>query len=97
MLICICCVIFISRLRVSFCIKFKKKKKTVAKNDCLLLVIWGLQWLDTNGNSMLNWFLHTEWHFINTTNYYIQTLRTKAFGLKQGKRLFNKQDKILIC
>ena len=26
MLICICCVTFITRLRVSFCIKFKKKK-----------------------------------------------------------------------
>ena len=70
---------------------------TVAKNVKLLLVIWGLQWLDTNGNSMLNWFLHTECHFINTTNNYIQTLRTKTSDLKQGKRLFNKQDKILIC
>ena len=54
-------------------------------------------WLDTNRNSMLSWFLHTEFHFINTTNNYIQTLRTKTSDLKQGKRLFNKQDKILIC
>ena len=45
----------------------------------------------TNGNSMLNWFLHTECHFINTTNNYIQTLRFKTSDLKHGKWLFNKQ------
>ena len=42
---------------------------------------------------MLNWFLHTECNFINTMNNYVQTLRTKTSDLKQGKRLFNKQDK----
>ena len=55
------------------------------------------RWLNTNKNSMLNWFLHTECHFIKTTNNYIQTLRTKTCELKQGNRLFNKQDKIWIC
>ena len=45
---------------------------------------------------MLTWFLHTECHFINTTNNYIQPLQTKTFGLKHGKRLFNRQD-VLIC
>ena len=54
-------------------------------------------WLDTNRNSMLSWFLHTEFHFINTTNSYIQTLQTKTSDLKKCKQLFNKQDKILIC
>ena len=31
MLICICCVIFITRFRVSFCIKLKKKKRMKKK------------------------------------------------------------------
>ena len=48
------------------------------------------QQLDTNGNQILTWFLDTECHFINTTNNYIQTLRTKTSDLKQGKRLFNR-------
>ena len=51
-------------------------------------------WLDTNGNSILNWFLHTEYHFINTKNNYIQTLRNMTSDAQQSKRLFNKQDKI---
>ena len=42
---------------------------------------------------MLTWFLHTEPDFINTTNNYTQTLQTKTSDLKQGKRLFNRQDK----
>ena len=49
-------------------------------------------WLDANGNLILNWFLHTECHFMNTTNNYIQTLPTETSDVKQGKRLFNKQD-----
>ena len=31
---------------------------------------------------------------MNTTNNYIQTLWTKTSDLKQGKHLFNRQDKI---
>ena len=42
---------------------------------------------------MLNCFLHTEYHFINTTINYIQTLRIKTSNVKQGKPLFNKEDK----
>ena len=56
-----------------------------------------MEWLDIDGNSMLNWFLRRECHFIDTTINYIQTLRTKTSDLKQGNRLFNKQDKIWIC
>ena len=43
--------------------------------------------------SMSKWLLHTECHFINTTNNYIQTLRTKTSDVKQDKWLLNKQDK----
>ena len=49
---------------------------------------------------MLNWFLQTKSHFINTTNNYIQTFQTKTSDVKQGKQLFNKQDKspeVVIC
>ena len=31
---------------------------------------------------------------MNTTNNYIKTLRIKTSDLKQGKHLFNRQDKI---
>ena len=41
---------------------------------------------------MLTRFLHTECHFVNTANNYIQTLQTKASDLQQGKWLFNRQD-----
>ena len=54
-------------------------------------------WLDTNGNSLLKWFLCTECHFVNTTNNYTQNVRTKTSDLKQSKWLFHKQEKILIC
>ena len=33
MLICICCAIFLTRLRVSFCIKFKKKNNKKKKDS----------------------------------------------------------------
>ena len=46
---------------------------------------------------MLNCFLHAECHFINTKDNYIQTLQTKTSDLKQGKQLFNEQDKSLTC
>ena len=42
MLICICCVIFITRLRVSFCIKLKKKKikkKKISKKAILKQIV----------------------------------------------------------
>ena len=40
-------------------------------------------WLDTNGNLLLSWFLHTECHFINPKNNYIQTLWTKISDLNR--------------
>ena len=49
---------------------------------------------------MLNWFLQTKSHFINTTSNYIQIFQTKTSDVEQGKRLFNKQDKspeVVIC
>ena len=39
------------------------------------------------------WFLQTEYHFVNSTSNYTQTLRIITSSVKQGKRLFKKQDK----
>ena len=47
--------------------------------------------------STYNFYIQTGFYIqhVNTTNNYIQTLRAKTFDVKQGKRLFNKQDKSL--
>ena len=74
MLICICCVIFITRLRVSFCIKLKKKiekkeKKTMLKGekaykkliqDCLKFFLLVFISLKMRGNLKNDQFLVEE-------------------------------------